>query len=432
MTAYQGAILGPIAKVLGMIMNAIYSFFEDVLHIPNVNIGIVIIIFTIVIYVLLLPLTYQQQKFTTLSRKISPELNAIRKKYGNRKDQASMMAMQEETRAVYDKYGISTMGSCVQLLIQMPILMALYSVFRNIPAYIISVRNIFTNLVDGIMQQDGYIQRMQNIFDDAKIPNMKLDFLQEGLNDTQLGNYIIDVTYKLSETGWQSLKDAFSGISDLITQTQTNLSEVNYFFILNISDTPLKLITDSFSAIRGNTEVVGSWGVLFAALLIPILSFTTQVLQFRYMNLSNNKSAETDQMAAQMKTMNRIMPVISLFFVFNVPVGLGLYWITGAVIRTLQQIALNKHFEKIDMQAIVDKNKEKAAQKKEKRAERTKKIAENAQMYTRRTMSEKAKIGTEKRDKLDAANEMRIYAKEGSMTSKANLVSQYNKKNNRD
>ena len=78
LTAYDGAILGPIAKLLGWVMNGVY-YLMDQIGIGNV--GLSIIIFTIIIYLLLFPLTYKQQKFSKLSQKMQPELNAINKKY---------------------------------------------------------------------------------------------------------------------------------------------------------------------------------------------------------------------------------------------------------------------------------------------------------------------------------------------------------------
>ena len=139
LTAYPGSILGPIAKVLGWIMNGIYDIVYHLTGVESVTISIVII--TILIYTCLLPLTIKQQKFSKLSQKMQPELQAIQKKYNGKKDQASMMAMQEETQAVYEKYGVSMMGSCVQMLIQMPLLFALYRVFLNVPAYVSGVKN---------------------------------------------------------------------------------------------------------------------------------------------------------------------------------------------------------------------------------------------------------------------------------------------------
>ncbi len=105
LTAYDGAILGPIAKLLGYIMNAIYSFMVNVLGIGNIS--VTIIIFTIVIYMCLFPITYKQQKFSKLTQKMQPELQKVQKKYQGKKDQLSMQAMQEETSSIYEKYGIS-------------------------------------------------------------------------------------------------------------------------------------------------------------------------------------------------------------------------------------------------------------------------------------------------------------------------------------
>ena len=134
LTAYDGAILGPIARVLGWIMNWIYVFMTDVCGIENIS--LTIIIFTIVIYMCLFPITYQQQKFSKLSMKMQPELQKVQKKYQGKKDQVSMQAMQDETQAVYQKYGVSPTGSCVYMLINFPILLALYRVFYNVPAYL--------------------------------------------------------------------------------------------------------------------------------------------------------------------------------------------------------------------------------------------------------------------------------------------------------
>ena len=136
LTAYGGSILGPIAKVLGWIMDKIYILLASL---GVENIALTIFVFTFVIYLLMFPLTYKQQKFAVLTRKMQPEMKAIQDKYKGSRDQATMQKQQEETQALYDKYGISPTGSCIYMLIQMPILFALYRVFYNVPAYISSV-----------------------------------------------------------------------------------------------------------------------------------------------------------------------------------------------------------------------------------------------------------------------------------------------------
>lgn len=422
LTAYDGAFLGPIAKLLGWVMDKIYVFLADVCHVESIPLAI--IVFTVIVYMCMFPLTYKQQKFSMLSRKMQPEINAVRKKYKNKTDQASQLAMSEETQRIYDKYGISPMGSCVQMLIQMPILFALYRVFWNVPAYISNVKDIFTNLVNGIVSTDGYWNTMVNIFENAKIKNMGVtpDMLSEVTDIAQQKNYIIDILYKLSESGWDSVADHFPDLTDSITATMDSLRSVNYLGVLNISDTPWGLITTGFKA--------GAWVIVICALLIPVISYLSQMLNLKLMPTAGGDG--NDQMGKQMKMMNMMMPLMSLFICFTVPVGLGFYWIMSSVVRIVQQFFLNKHFEKIDLEQIIEKNKEKAAKKQEKRGVRQAQIYEAAKMNTRsNSMASKANISQEKTDALNHAAEIREQAKAGSLASKANLVKDFNERNNK-
>lgn len=422
LTAYDGAFLGPIAKALGWIMDKIYLFLSDVCHIESV--ALTIIVFTVFIYLCLFPLTYKQQKFSVLTRKMQPEINAIQKKYQNRKDQASMQAQQEETQMVYDKYGVSPTGSCLQMLIQMPILFALYRVFYNVPAYITSVKDVFTDVVNGIMATDGYAKTMDAIYQSA---NLKGVTFKASATGTTMSNSIIDVLYKLSESGWNALADSFPNLSDSIVTASENLRDINYLFILNISDTPWNLMKSAW-----NDKY---WLLLIAALLVPVVSYLGQVINMKLMptqDTSGSGNAQADQMAQQMKTMNMMMPLMTLFIAFTCPVGLVLYWTMGSVVRIVQQIFLNKHFEKIDLDDIIEKNKEKAAKKKEKRGIRQAQIYEAAKMNTKsNSMSSKANISSDKLDALNKAEEARSHAKSGSMASKANLVKDFNERNNK-
>ena len=119
-------ILGQIAYVLGWVMDGIFRALDSLFNIQNI--GLCIIIFTLLIYLLMTPLQIKQQKFSKLSAVMQPEIQAIQNKYKNKRDQVSMQKMQEETSMVYQKYGVSPTGSCVQLLITLPILMSLWQV----------------------------------------------------------------------------------------------------------------------------------------------------------------------------------------------------------------------------------------------------------------------------------------------------------------
>lgn len=423
LTAYNGAILGPIAKLLGWVMNGVYYL---MLKIGLDNVGLSIIIFTIIVYTLMFPLTYKQQKFSKLSQKMQPELNAINKKYQGKKDQASMMAMQEETQAVYQKYGVSMLGSCGQLLVSMPLLLALYRVFMNVPAYVTAVKGNFTELVNGIMATAGYQDKMTALVQDLKIYTTPMaDFTVT--DKTALSNSIVDVLYKLNTTGWDTLKDTFPSLTDTIAATHEAVSDVSTFICLNISDTPWDIIRTSFAD--------HSYLMVIAALLIPVISYLTQVLSMKLMpqTTSSNGNANTDAMAQQMKMMNRIMPIFSLVICFTVPVGLGIYWIISAVVRCVQQFALNRHFEKMDLEDIIKKNQEKAKKKREKMGISENQISNAAKINTRQIAepAKKQMNDAEREEQLAKANAAKSNAKAGSMAAKANMVRDFNERNSR-
>ena len=262
LTAYPGSILGPIAKVLGWIMNGIYDIVYHLTGVESVTISIVII--TILIYTCLLPLTIKQQKFSKLSQKMQPELNAVREKYGNRKDQEAMMAMNEETQRIYQKYGVSPMGSCVQMLIQMPLLFALYRVFYNIPAYITSIKDYFGvlsngkvvsgSVVDVISNTSGFQDIMQKIVTDYKITTVSVDFTTK--DTSALNNYIIDVLYKLPKSGWENLTSYFDNIGSAVGEITPHINKFNYAFgKINISDTPWNIIKTSSAAFMSSERL---------------------------------------------------------------------------------------------------------------------------------------------------------------------------------
>lgn len=421
LTAYNGAILGPIAKLLGWIMNGMYILMEKV---GITNVGLSIILFTIVIYALMFPLTYKQQKFSKLSQKMNPELQAVQKKYKDKKDTVSMQNMQTETQQIYEKYGVSPTGSCVQMLIQMPLLLALYRVFMNVPAYISSVKDVYLDLVDKIMATSGYQDIMTNLMSTLKLNTVQVDFT--ATDTTTLQNYVVDVLSKMSSTGWDSLRESFPALTDFIDSTYGVVSHVNNFIGLNISDTPFQIIKAAFAG--------GSILMAVLALLIPVISYLTQVLNIKLMPTAATAGGDNDQMAQQMKMMNRTMPLFSLVMCFTVPVGLGIYWIASAVVRSIQQFFLNKHFDKIDLDDIIAKNQEKAKKKREKMGISENQISNAARMNTRQvTASSKSSVKTtaEKELELEKANALKANAKPGSMAAKANLVREFNERNNK-
>ncbi len=423
LTQNQTFIIGPVAKILGYIMEGIF-FCLDKIGIPNI--GLSIILFTIVIYLLMMPLTVKQQKFSKLSAKMNPELQAIQAKYKNKKDNESMMKMNEETQAVYAKYGVSATGSCVQLLIQMPILFALYRVIYAMPAYVGKIKEAFFPLVDELIAQPGSAEFIQTFKDAAMFTKQFSNEAFTGGNMEYIRNTFIDVLNRASTLEWSSLADKFPSLSADVSTTVETLERYNNFLGLNIGNSPSFIVKEAVSA--------GSYLMVVAAIAVPVLSAVTQWINTKLMPQPESNNSQDNTMASSMKTMNYMMPLMSAVFCYTLPAGMGLYWIAGSVVRSIQQVIINKHIDKMDLDELIKKNVEKRNKKLEKSGINPKTINNYANMSTR-TISSKASSMTQEEKDLAVKKSTEYYnknAKAGSLASKANMVKQYNEKNNKN
>ena len=406
-------IIGQVAWLLGKLMDGIFNVLSSAFGIENI--GLCIILFTIIIYTFMIPLTIKQQKFSKLSAVMNPELQAIQKKYKNKRDQESMLKMQEEMKRVYDKYGTSQMGGCLQLVIQFPILLALWKVIQNIPAYVGGVKDMYMPLVNEIMATGGYQKIMEKIGSASPIMINPEKF------DYTKTNTIVDVLYKFQPSTWDTLKDKFPDLSSLIDSTSGQISHINNFLGANISDAPVNLMMDALKT--------GAILVAIVALLIPILSGLTQWINIKLMPQSPGMDDRENPMANSMKTMNMIMPLFSVFMCFTMPAGLGLYWIFSAICRSVQQVAINKYLDRMDMDELVKKNMEKAKKKYEKKKVSTEELNQMATKKVRNIAVEQKHNHTadsEQEAKLQQAAERGKNAKPGSLTAKANMVRKFN------
>ena len=410
-TQDTGKLLGPIAKLLGIIMNAIFNLMDSLFGVQNI--GLSIILFTVVVYMCMLPLTYKQQKFSKMSAKMNPEIKAVQKKYAGKQDQASMMAMQDETKAIYAKYGVSPSGSCVQLLIQMPILFALYRVIYNVPAYITSVKDSFMPLVNKLLTMDGAVEYMTEVGATVGITAKKFDFTQ--------ANTFVDVLNKFQASNWADLSAKYPELSDMILSTQTEIDQMNTFLGINIAYSPSNLLR------------AGSIALAVGAIAIPALAALTQWLNTKLMPQAAATEGGDDAMSQSMKQMNVMMPLMSAVFCFTLPAGMGIYWIASALVRSVQQVILNKHFDKIDLDELVQKNLEKLNEKRAKQGLPPQRLNEKAIRAAQVKPVDEEKLAAKKVATAENIKKSTAYyndnAKPGSLASKANMVKKFEEKN---
>ena len=401
------AIINPIASFLGKILDILFMGLNAI---GIGNVAVAIIIFTLIVKLLMLPLTMKQQKLTKITSIMNPELKKIQDKYKDKKgDQNAMIKMQEETKAVYEKYGVSQMGGCVQLLIQFPILMALYRVFQQIPLYISQIKDLFTAILNGqnggIMAVNGYADTMKQFGENVDWNNV---------------NAAVNAMNGFSADQWNQLKEAFPAFSQLISENYDKITHMNTLLGVNMSQNP---------------------GLGFnIAILIPILA---GVSQFISVKIAQGKQQVDDDnpAAASMKMMTLFMPFMSAFIAISVPAGLGVYWIATAVIQTIMQLIINAYYDKLGAENIVKKNVEKRNKKRAKKGLPPETIAKNASVSTKNISSaERDKQIAESLKSKKEANEKRIKeikestqyyktAKAGSLAEKAGMVAKYNEKN---
>lgn len=418
----QGGFLGPFAWVFGKLLDFTYNILAGSDGIANL--GLCIILFTVIVKLILFPLTFKQQKSTKINAVIQPEIQKIQKKYKDKKDQESMVKQQQELQAVYDKYGTSMTSGCLPTLIQVPIIYALYRVIQNIPAYVGKIKDMYIPIAQGVMNSQG----------EGKVQQFLIDFVDE--NSISGASYAISKFKDLAEVGIDNIIDVLSnfGVSHLNTLMDTlNLSgdvvenidkidQIHSFVLgINISEAPgYKL----------------SW-----ALLIPISS---ALFNFLSMKLTSGNQQQGDATTnTMMKSIQITMPLMSIFICISLPAGIGIYWSVSALISLLTQLATNFYYDHVDMDAILEKQMEKAAKKKEKRggkksfmermmdtsAEAQEQLEKQQAMKKNSAASLRNYVPSEKSQKAVQQKQNKKY-KEGSLGSKANIMMNYNNSNN--
>lgn len=404
----QTGFLKPIAWLLGQIFNGLFNliyniaewFTDKPYHVPII--GISVILFTIIVRLILLPMTIKQQKFSKLSGLMNPELQEIQAKYKDKRDQVSMMNMQAEIKAVYEKYGTSPTGGCLTMLIQLPIMFALYRVIYKIPGYVTKIRELCGGIADKITGSG----------DDWAT---KLDAINGISVSASTGRAtLIDKIYNLSPEKWSEVQNAFSSVD--FGNAFDQIHGYNNLFGISLTQAP-------------------GWRLSWA-LIIPILAGLTQWLSVKLMENKNNVNvgSQNDQqagMASSMKVMNTIMPILSAVFCVSFASCIGLYWIASSVVQIIVQLVINKKMNNKDVDEIVKENIEKANIKRAKKGLPPVKISNVTSKYVEQVHKMEARENRkEERDKeiKESTSYYNTSAKPGSLAAKANMVKMFNEK----
>lgn len=458
-----------IANILGFIMNLFYIVIDKF---GIGKISICIIVFTIIVKLVMLPINIKQQKTMKLNSVIMPEIQAIQKKYANKKDNDSMMKQQAELNAVYQKYGTSPTGGCLPMLMQFPILLALYAVMACLPNYINEIQDMYNN---------GVVSYVIGTDESGKLDYHTIHELKDlaGLNDVlldesgdenldklvtayfgQKGNYedeeIKDAVYNsftsaysnvfgkqdawaiveasfdeaienaqdlkaISEADWKKVED--KDLAEYADYTDEDWDALisSYETILDKLDDNHKDIQVSYSFFTIDLSKSPANGVKIA-IIIPILSALAQLLNMKISMSSqqNTGNGTADSMMSSMKVMSYSMCVVSAIFCYTFPAGLGLYWVISSAVQVVIQLILNKKFANMDTDQIIKQSIEKANRKRAKKGLPPNTISTAAATNTRNYKPQTTETSQNTTGTGSAGG-----AKKGSISEKANLNKKY-------
>lgn len=320
-----GKIVGPFADLMGKVYNLLFELLHS--NTSAGSVGLAIIIFTLIVKLILFPLMVKQQKSSFKMQALQPELMKIRKKYEGKTDQMSQQRMAFEMQEFQKKNGVSMVSGCLPMLIQLPILYALFYLFQNAYVYVDVIGHNYTDIANAIVNIpvslrmevfQPFAREFANAYKNVAI-------IKDGIDMGQVNEVVMLVNY-LKPDDWnvilQNLGDAGSSLVPLLATK----SSIETFLTI---------------------PLVSKAGLHFPGIIIPIAAGITTWLQSKIMMMMNPQNSDPGNPAAAMtKSMLYTMPIMMGVFAINMPAGLGLYWTISNLFGILQQVILSKHYKK--------------------------------------------------------------------------------------
>ena len=322
----EPGIFGPIATILGKVYNLL---FEGIYNVVNAGaLGFAIIAFTLIVKLVLFPLMMRQQKSSFKMQQLQPEMNKIREKYKDKTDTMSQQRMALELQDFQKKNGVHLMGGCLPLLIQLPILYALYYIFQNAYVYVDIISQNYSDIANSILQIPADL-RMEAF---GPVAQELLDSYKNlGTLDLSVHNDLVLLIANIKADDWTTILATLGASGNALLP------------LLDVKDNIETFLT---------IPLVSKCGLSFPSVIVPIGAGLSTYLQSKIMMTLNNPAAMAgnDQAAAMTNSMNKMMlyfmPIMMAFFCINVPAGLGVYWTISNIFGILQQLFLQKVYKK--------------------------------------------------------------------------------------
>lgn len=282
---------------------SIFAFLFRILYGFIGNYGLALVIFTLFFRVILLPTTIKQQKSAAKQYRLQPKLKRIREKYQDYAPAERNQKIQEETSALYQRegYGAMTAG-CLPMLLQLPILWGLYGIVRQPLTYVLKIPTELVTVLSNAAAVSAISDSNKAYIESALIA------------------HIDEFKYKIPQTA-----------SHFAAELQ-KISEFNFTaFGIDLGAVP------AFSTIKNFGSATAQERAL---LLIPLLSFVTSMMTSVLSQVRQKKSNPNMENTQMMGCMMLMMPLMSLWFTFQFPAGMGMYWILANLFGFAQTLIL--------------------------------------------------------------------------------------------
>lgn len=303
------------------------------------NYGVAILLFTIVVKAILMPLTVKQQKSMLKTQKLQPLLMDLQKKYENDKEK-----LNQETMKLYQKYQVNPMSGCLPMLIQFPIIIALYWVVKQPIIYIMGVASsdiwrIVWAMNDWGQASQANLDALNHLLETMKIDTSNFVGYFTDANFKNFGQYEIPIA-RFLHANPEIMNSSW------IVETGKVYRLIDFNFCgIDLSQTPS--LGSLLGLIMGSVPEGGITWNLIGLWLIPILAggssyLTSKISQAMQPPQPVQKDENGVEKPNTMKTMMVIMPLFSAWIAFSLPAAIGFYWILSSVIQILQQMVVNK------------------------------------------------------------------------------------------
>ncbi|MGE4214601.1 MAG: YidC/Oxa1 family membrane protein insertase [Anaerotignaceae bacterium] len=316
-TREPGMIVGPIAKFLGVIYNVVFNFIYGIIQ--SNSLGIAIILFTILVKVVLIPLMYKSQQSNYKMQRLQPEMTKIKKKYESKKDAESQQKMAMEMQKLQKDNNVNMMGGCLPMLIQLPILYALFYIFQQAYIYIDVVGANYQAIADVLVSIP--VDLRLDIFTDMIVAHKATIDVASTADMMKLINM-------LTATEWNTVITSASDFSAQLTPLLAQKTSIETFM---------------------GISMISKVGFSFPGILIPIVAgLTTYFSSVAMTRKSTEAGGGGDPSMQMMKSMNVMMPIMMGGMCITMPGGIGIYWTISNLIQVGQTVLLNKYFRSRD------------------------------------------------------------------------------------